>query len=388
MSLPEKITSATLALLEYIENEQYKGFDPYDALKSPLFKLPVFRSNKLLRFAFQQIVKRSPINLRSILRVPKGLNPVTLGLCIQSYASLARTFPERKAHYREKVTDLIDHLATLIPESYAGACWGYDFDWEARYSRIPAFEPTVVATGIISNALFKACETFEMDQAKALCLSAAEFVLNDLNRTGTEEAFCFSYSPFDNQVVYNASLKGARILAQAYSLNLDESLKQQAQSAVKFALQNQNSDGSWFYSQSRTGNWIDNYHTGYVLDCLDDYRRLTADERILPSIERGYTFYRDHFFDNDQIPKFYHNRCYPVDSTAAAQSLLTLSRFHDLSTAQQVAKWLITEMQNPDGYFFYRQYRNKTLKQSYMRWSNAWILTGLTTLLEASSSIQ
>ncbi|MBK6912284.1 MAG: hypothetical protein IPH11_00855 [Ignavibacteriales bacterium] len=70
-------------LLRYIEKENYRGWDPYDALSSPLFKLPFFRSNKFIRFAAQQAVKRSPINLRPLLFIPKGYNPVTLGLMLQ-----------------------------------------------------------------------------------------------------------------------------------------------------------------------------------------------------------------------------------------------------------------------------------------------------------------
>ncbi|MBL0340954.1 MAG: hypothetical protein IPP71_08505 [Bacteroidetes bacterium] len=77
-------------LLAYIEKEQYRGYDPYDALLSPLFGLPVLNNNKLFRFGIQQLVKRSPINLRAILQIKKGINPVTLGLCIQGYTNLAQ----------------------------------------------------------------------------------------------------------------------------------------------------------------------------------------------------------------------------------------------------------------------------------------------------------
>ena len=45
------------------------GWDPYDALLSPLFSAPFLRSNRSVRFAAQQAVLRSPINLRRLLRV-------------------------------------------------------------------------------------------------------------------------------------------------------------------------------------------------------------------------------------------------------------------------------------------------------------------------------
>lgn len=96
MDASKTIEAATSRLRKYIESHHYKGYDPYDALKSPLFRLPLLNKNKLIRFGAQQLVKRSPFNLRSLLFVPKGLNPVTLGLCIQAYAQLININPQEK----------------------------------------------------------------------------------------------------------------------------------------------------------------------------------------------------------------------------------------------------------------------------------------------------
>ena len=78
---------------------------------------------------------------------------------------------------------LIQQLESLIPKIYSGACWGYDFDWESRYVRIPAYHPTIVATGIITNALFICYKITGIKKAFNLCQSACNFVLKDLNRT-------------------------------------------------------------------------------------------------------------------------------------------------------------------------------------------------------------
>ena len=206
-------------LKSYIEKNNYKGFDPYDGLKSPLFNISFLHSNKLIRFGLQQIVKRSPFNLRKLLFIPKGYNPVTLGLAIQSYSYLYHTDTENRDEYLCKINLLFDELEKLVPSGFSGACWGYDFDWEAYYIKIPAYQPTVVATGIICNALFIAHQITNHKRAKELIISASNFVINDLNRTTINNDVCFSYSPFDRQQVLNASMKGVRILAQAYYLN-------------------------------------------------------------------------------------------------------------------------------------------------------------------------
>ena len=129
------------------------------------------------------------------------------------------------------------------------------------------------------------------------------------------------------------------------------------------------------------GGWSDNYHTGYVLDCLEEYMRLTGDSRHQQSLEKGYAFYKTHFITEEGIPKFYHNSLYPVDCTAAGQTLLTLCRFGDMDLAQRVAAWMIANMQAEDGHFYFRKFRRYTIKTSFMRWSNAWMLAGLAYLL-------
>ena len=94
----------------FIEEENYRGFDPYDALKSPFFKLPFLKANKLVRFGAQQLVKRLPFSIRPLLFVPKGYNPVTLGLCIQAYAYLYSAEPENKQKYLENIIFLVNEF--------------------------------------------------------------------------------------------------------------------------------------------------------------------------------------------------------------------------------------------------------------------------------------
>lgn len=386
----EIIKESLKKLINYIESQNYRGYDPYDALKSPLFRLPILRSNKLLRFSSQQFIKRFPFNLRPILGVPKGYNPVTLGLCIQGYSYLTKVLRKPQSASRIPVTYkqclnrieyLIDELKKLIPSNYSGSCWGYDFPWEARYAKIPARQPTVVATGIITNALYIAYRTTGNKECAELVKSSAQFVLNDLNRTYSGDNFIFSYSPFDRQQVLNASMKGVRILAQAYDLSGDEKLKEEAKKAVEFVIAHQESDGSWGYSLSAKGGWTDNYHSGYVLDCLHEYSLLCHDNSFEANLQKGYKFYKDHFVAKNGMPRFYVVQSYPADCTAAAQTILTLNRFGDKDDAIKVALWMIGNMQSERGSFYFRKYKYFTNRTSFMRWSDAWMFSALAGLL-------
>ncbi len=367
-------------LKNYIEENNYKGYDPYDALKSPLFKLPILKSNKLFRFGTQQLVKRLPLSIRPLLFIPKGYNPVTLGLSIQAYAYLFKAEPENQKAHLQKIDFLIKELVKLIPKGFSGACWGYDFDWEARHAKIPAYQPTVVATGIIANALFIAYQITGHQEAFRLVNSAAKFVTEDLQRTYADKTFCFSYSPFDKQQVFNASMKGVRLLAQAYALEKNNEYKELAKQAVSFVTSSQKEDGSWGYSLANSGGWTDNYHTGYVLDCLDEYQKLCTDNSFDENLKKGYDFYINHFITKEGAPKFYHNKLYPIDCTAAAQSILTTIRFGDIDTAKNIADYMHKNMQKPNGSFKFRKFKNHSITTSFMRWSDAWMFAALANL--------
>ncbi len=377
----DKIERSLKRLQNYIERQAYKGYDPYDALLSPVFQFPLFKNSKWFKFAFQQFIKRAPLNLRPLFNIPKGHNPVTLGLAIQGYTYLWKAAPDQRSRCKEKIENLTRALENVIPGGYSGASWGYDFPWEARYAQIPAYQPTVVATGIVTNGLFEAYRITGPRKALDLCERAVPFVLEDLERTYDGNAFCFSYSPFDQQTVYNASMKGARLLSQVYSIQKDPLLKETAEAAVRYVADRQNADGSWYYGDRTTARWIDNYHTGYILDCLDAYLKNTGDQRYAGHLRKGYAFYKNRFFEESVLPKFYHDRAYPVDCTAGGQALLTLSRFGDLELAIKVAHYLIDHMQDVDGYFYFRKYRYNTNKTPFMRWSQAWMFAGLAYLL-------
>ena len=164
---------------DHIERERFRGWDPFDALASPLFGLPVLRSSRPVRFAAQQLVRRAPVNLRPLLRIGKGYNPVTLALVLEACAYLARVDRDRSEQHRALASHCLDELARLRTPGWSGDCWGYDFDWR-RDQRLPARTPTVVATGLVVNALAVADSLLELDARAVEMIAGASPV-----RTGT-----------------------------------------------------------------------------------------------------------------------------------------------------------------------------------------------------------
>ena len=75
---------------------------------------------------------------------------------------------------------------------------------------------------------------------------------------------------------------------------------------------------------------------------------------------------------------------------SVAQSIITLLRCQDLATdnvllAKSVYRWAMDHLWDDRGFFYYQKTASFTNRISYMRWSQAWMLAGLTALLEVNS---
>jgi hypothetical protein len=393
------IDKSFLELKSYCEQQQYKGWDPYDGLNSKFFQLLPFKHWDLGRLAWIQGFKRSPINFRKWLGVPKQYNAKGIGLFLSGYCNLFRLAEKGNISYgtKEEIQIKIYFLADLLLElqnkSYSGSCWGYNFDWQARRLFLfPKNTPTVVATTFCASALFDAYEITKNEIYLKTALSSADFVLNDLSRTPHFNGFLFSYSPLEgNNTVYNASLLGAKLLSKCYKYTNDSNQKETARKAVSAACEGQQKDGSWVYGLLPVQSWIDSFHTGYNLDAIHCYQTLTGDMSFNDYIEKGYRYYIETFFCTDGMPKYYHNETYPIDIHCPAQlfaTLLQLNKFEkNKDFAQKVMDWTINNMQDSKGYFYYQLKKGISSKISYMRWSNAFMFNAMTEFLKDTSKL-
>ena len=102
---------------------------------------------------------------------------------------------------------------------------------------------------------------------------------------------------------------------------------------------------------------------------------------------RGLTFYKTNFFEENGRPKYYHNRAYPIDSQCASQGIDTLAKFatrdsETLALAKKVAAWTICNMQDPQGFFYYRIYPSGIkAKTPMLHWAEATMYKALSAVL-------
>ncbi len=379
------IENSFKALKYYCEEQQFKGWDPYDGLNSKVFNLLPLKKWDLARLAWIQAFKRSPINLRRIFLVPKEYNAKGIGLLLTAYcnlyhiAALGETKFGTKEEILSKINELSNLLIDLRTEGYSNSCWGYNFDWQARRLFLfPKNTPTVVATTFCATALMEAYEITQNEQYLQVAVSAGGFVLNDLSRTQVNGGYLFSYSPLNgNNTVYNASLLGSRLLSYCYKYTQDDKYAFSAKQSVIASIKGQELDGSWVYGLLPVQNWKDSFHTGYNLDGLIAFQNLVGDNTFQKNIKIGFNYYLDNFFEPDGMPKYYNDKTYPIDIHCPAQLMVTLSRLdcfkENRELATKVMNWTIQNMQHKSGYFFYQLKKTISSKISYMRWSNAFM---------------
>ena len=377
-------------LLEFIQKEEFKGWDPYDGLNSKianklgLLKIPIFR------LILIQAFKNNPINLRTLFMVPKGYNPKGLALCLNAICNLyncpesvLKSFNLSKDICFELINQLSEKLISLSSKGYAGSCWGYNFDWQARLLFLfPKGTPNVVCTAYAVEALMNAYEISGKQLFLDHALSSGDFIINNLNRTYTNDGHIFSYSPLDgNNTVFNASLLGAKTLSHCYKYNNKNKYRKVALSAINACLKIQNENGSWYYGGLDVQKWIDSYHTAYNLEAINACKKVFKTNKFDLSLEKGFNFYINNFFLEDGTPKYYHNKVHPIDIHSPAQflvllcSLDKLDHYNDL--IKKVLNWTNKNMLSDKGYYFYQKHRFYTVRIPYFRWSQAFMLNAL-----------
>ena len=382
----EQIRGSIDRLSDWLEKNDYRGYDTFDGL-SARFVRPLTFENKFLRQVLQQGVRRFPINLRPLLGVAKSHSTKGMGFLARGFMRLHDATGETA--WRDKAEFALQWLVDHQTKGYNGACWGNHFDYQSRSSYVPKDLPTVVWTSLIGHAFLDGYDHFGRAEFLQVAVSSCEHILHDLTKYGEGESCCIGYYPGQNVQVHNANTLGASLLARTYSYTRNESYRALAQQAIQYTAQHQRADSSWYYGEKAKLHWVDNFHTAYVLDCFKHYAEGTGDHRFDQRLKNGYEYWKNTFFLADGTPRYYDYKTLPIDIQCSSQAIDTLVFFHDrdpesLALALKVAKWTIDQMQDRTGYFYYRRYSRWLVnKTPTLHWGQATMLCALSGLYKS-----
>jgi mannose/cellobiose epimerase-like protein (N-acyl-D-glucosamine 2-epimerase family) len=337
-------------------------------------------------------LKRAPFNLRPLLAVPKTQNPKGLALFLGALLKLSKC-GWLDAGERDPVQAMADRIAELRSTDARYWSWGYSFPWQTRTIVVPRGTPNLVCTTFVASALLDAYEARGLAQCLEMAASAADYIHRELIWTEGQSVASLAYPlPSSRSLIHNANFLGAALLCRVARLTGRKQYVEPALRVARYSAGRQAEDGSWVYGELPKQRWIDNFHTGFNLCALQALGRDAATGEFEPHLRRGFEFYRRNFYREDGAARYFHNRTYPIDIHSVAQSIITPLALRDrhednAKLARAAFAWAMKHMWDERGFFYYRVLRFLTIKTSYMRWSQSWMLLALSTLLEASAPV-
>lgn len=384
----ERLASDMGALHRHCVKESFRGYSLYDSHNS---FIPFAKLGKKGSFLVNQLVKRSPVNPRKVLGVRKGVNPKGVGLFLHAYSLLHGRDVLETATTSRMIHEKFSWLRNNYSRGYSGYCWGYNYDWpRSDGSMFYAYTPSVVVTAFICRGLYEFFKTTGEGSVKGIINSATNFVKKDVYCTTNDKGRCYSYTPLQRDLVINANLLAAEIFAYDDALSKSTQHLPLVEEVLRFTIENQNPDGSWFYSLSPdTGapkRQID-FHQGYILDSMRILTELYGlhVQEYEDAIASGLKYYYEQQFSPQGYGYWRVPKIWPVDIHNQSQGIITMCRFSDihesyLEFAVRMYKWTSDNMRAASGRFYYQKYPFFTNRTDYLRWNQAWMLLAMSIL--------
>ncbi len=301
------------------------------------------------------------------------------------------------AHLRSARHFLEELKNSRCPE-FGEYCWGYPYDWVTRNGTIKNHTPLITSTPYAYEAFLHVHAVDGRRELKDVMSSIARHAFIDIKEFPTsEQASSCSYTPFDKGGVINAAAYRAFLLTSASQVFSRKSYWTTAERNLNFVLENQNPDGSWFYAVDGVRDFVDHYHTCFVMKALAKIHALTGHAATLEALRKGVSYYLDNLFATDGLPKpfsraprmtVYKRELYDC-AECINLCLLLRDRFPQLETTlDTVVTGILKDWIKPDGSFRSRQLHFGWDNVPMHRWGQAQMFRSLAFYLREACRVR
>jgi hypothetical protein len=300
--------------------------------------------------------------------------------------------------YLKKAVHFLNVLKETRSSQFNEYCWGYPFDWVTRNGIIKQQTPLITSTPYIYEAFLQVFELDGRDEWKKVLESIARHASVGINDFRTSEtASSCSYTPFDKGGVINAAAYRAFLLTSASKILANDRYWRIAERNLNFVLEAQNPDGSWYYAVDGVRDFVDHFHTCFVMKALAKIHSLTGHEACLKALAQGVKYYQENLFDQDGLPRpfskaprltVYKRELYDC-AECINLSLLLRDRFSQLeATLETVVAEILKNWIKPDGSFRSRQLLLGWDNVPMHRWAQSQIFRNLAFYLRDTSKYE
>ena len=307
------------------------------------------------------------------------------------FAFYSQVTNERK--YYERALHFLDILEQTRSPNHERFCWGYPFDWVTKNGTISMGIPMITTTPYAYEAFLCAYEIDKNQKWREIMRSITEHAIKDIGDFEvSKNASTCSYTPDpdDHGGVINASAYRTFLLTRSSIDFSEERYWQVAERNLNFVLQSQQPNGSWYYSVDGTRDFIDHFHTCFVLKALAKIEKLTGHQGCRGAIEKGVKYYVENLFNEKGLPKpfakaprltVYRHELYDYAECINLATLLK-GRFDQLDELLTIVlRDLLTRWQKPDGSFRSRELFLGWDNVPMHRWAQAQVFRSLCFLL-------
>lgn len=401
--LEESLDYYLTQMINWVENNEWAGWDPYDVWDSRIGMWMAKRENIIQRIANGLISRAGeffPVALRKVLSVRPRVNAKAMGLFAAGFLQLeASEKAPRQINGEPGYVPCFRWLDNHKVVRFGGCGWGYPFDWQSRIL-IPRNTPTVVNSAIIGDAYWLKYKYHGDNEALSQCENICQFIVSGLNRSGHKHdgAFCFSYTPVDEFQVHNANLFGAEFLIRIGMERGHSDWVETGLAAANFSLSEIREDGTLNYwsNEQAEGLQQDTYHSGFEMRAINGIACLTGDKDFRQAADKYFhTWLRD-FFSKDGAPCFSRAQTGIIEVHSCAEALLCAAKMFEAGNFPRElflkhvkgvlsgASILWVNKAPGRGYFASKRHKqfgfDIKVDIPYIRWGQAWMFNALATL--------
>ena len=293
-------------------------------------------------------------------RFPIADSHFAMGFCF-----LAQVLGQEQ--YYKRALQFLQVLEQTRCPDYDRYCWGYPYNWVTMRGTIQEGTPLITTVPYVYEAFKQVYQIDGNARWFEIMHSIAEHALldyKDIETSPSASTCSYTPDPRDSVGVINANAYRAFLLTSATVDFSEEKYRKVAERNLNFVLEAQNPDGSWYYANDGKRDFVDHFHTCFVLKALAKIEQLTGDPKCTKAIESGVGYYVTNLFDERGVPKpfsrpprltVYRRELYDYAECLNLAALLP-GRFPRLDEMRATTvDEILAVWQRPDGSFRSRQ---------------------------------
>lgn len=220
------------------------------------------------------------------------------------FAFLAEALGQESHHKR--AVHFLEVLKETRSKGFRHYTWGYPFNWETRTGTLKEGTPMVTTIPYVYEAFRQVYQLDGDPQWLEVMHSIAQHALEDYQDFAVSpnaSTCCYCPGPKNSSGIINASAYRAFLLTQAAQDFAEEKYRKVAERNLNFVIESQNPNGSWYYSIDNVRDFVDHFHTCFVLKALAKIEQLIGSPQCRSAIERGVSYYVRNLFDSNGLAR-------------------------------------------------------------------------------------